>query len=77
MPWFDEYGLLPGRGAPGRGVPAARGALQGYRNRWSALRDAVLETEPTFREDLLAAVPAVDLLVERGSSRPDVPADQT
>ena len=35
-------------------VPAARGALQGYRNRWSALRDAVLETEPTFREDLLA-----------------------
>ena len=34
--------------------PAARGALQGYRNRWSALRDAVLETEPTFREDLLA-----------------------
>ena len=45
-------------------VPAARGALQGYRNRWSALRDAVLETEPTFREDLLAAVPAADLLVE-------------
>ncbi len=45
-------------------VPAARGALQGYRNRWSALRDAVLETEPTFREDLLAEVPAVDLLVE-------------
>jgi glucosamine--fructose-6-phosphate aminotransferase (isomerizing) len=46
------------------GVPAARGALQGYRNRWSALRDAVLETEPTFREDLLATVPAADLLVE-------------
>jgi len=45
-------------------VAAARGALQGYRNRWSALRDAVLETEPTFREDLLAEVPAVDLLVE-------------
>ena len=37
--------------------PRARGALQGYRNRWSALRDAVLETEPTFREDLLAEVP--------------------
>ncbi|MFL6206836.1 MAG: SIS domain-containing protein [Acidimicrobiales bacterium] len=45
-------------------LPAARGALQGYRNRWSALRDAVLETEPTFREDLLATVPAADLLVE-------------
>ena len=46
------------------GVPASRGALQGYRNRWSALRDAVLETEPTFREDLLTAIPVVDLLVE-------------
>jgi len=45
-------------------VAAARGALQGYRNRWSALRDAVLETEPTFREDLLTQVPAADLLVE-------------
>jgi len=45
-------------------VPAARGALQGYRNRWSALRDAVLETEPTFREDLLPEVPTADLLVE-------------
>ncbi len=45
-------------------VAAARGALQGYRNRWSALRDAVLETEPTFRDDLLAEIPVVDLLVE-------------
>ena len=44
-------------------VASARGALQGYRNRWAALRDAVLETEPTFREDLLTKVPAVDLLV--------------
>jgi glucosamine--fructose-6-phosphate aminotransferase (isomerizing) len=46
------------------GAAAARGALQGYRNRWSALRDAVLETEPTFREDLLPEVPTADLLVE-------------
>jgi glucosamine--fructose-6-phosphate aminotransferase (isomerizing) len=45
-------------------VATARGALQGYRNRWAALRDAVLETEPTFREDRLADVPAGDLLVE-------------
>ena len=45
-------------------VAAARGALQGYRNRWSALRDAVLETEPTFREDVLTEVPTADLLVE-------------
>ena len=28
------------------------------------LRDAVLETEPTFREDLLATVPVDDLLTE-------------
>jgi glucosamine--fructose-6-phosphate aminotransferase (isomerizing) len=44
-------------------VGAARGALQGYRNRWAALRDAVLETEPTFRDDLLTQVPTADLLV--------------
>ncbi|MDQ2648316.1 MAG: SIS domain-containing protein [Actinomycetota bacterium] len=41
----------------------ARAALQGYRSRWAALRDAVLETEPTFREDLLTTVPTADLLV--------------
>ena len=43
------------------GPPAAR--CQGYRNRWAALRDAVLETEPTFRDDLLTTVPTADLLV--------------
>jgi glutamine---fructose-6-phosphate transaminase (isomerizing) len=43
---------------------AARGVLQGYRNRYAPLVDAVLETEPTFREDRLADVPVVDLLVE-------------
>jgi glucosamine--fructose-6-phosphate aminotransferase (isomerizing) len=36
--------------------------LQGYRNRYSAVRDAVMETEPTFREDLLGQQPVVDLL---------------
>ncbi len=40
----------------------ARGVLQGYRNRYSAVRDAVTETEPTFREDLLAAQSVSDLL---------------
>jgi glucosamine--fructose-6-phosphate aminotransferase (isomerizing) len=45
-------------------VATARGALSGYRNRYAALRDAVLETEPTFREDLLGDLPTVDLLVE-------------
>ena len=45
-------------------VDAARGVLQGYRNRYSELRDAVTETEPSFREDLLAAIPPEDLLTE-------------
>jgi glucosamine--fructose-6-phosphate aminotransferase (isomerizing) len=40
----------------------ARGVLQGYRNRYAGLRDFVTETEPTFREDLLASVPVDDLL---------------
>jgi glucosamine--fructose-6-phosphate aminotransferase (isomerizing) len=56
--------LLHVRFADRLSVASARGALQGYRNRWSALRDAVLETEPTFREDLLAEVSTADLLVE-------------
>jgi glucosamine--fructose-6-phosphate aminotransferase (isomerizing) len=42
----------------------ARGVLQSYRNRFAALRDAVTETEPTFREDLLADLPVADLLIE-------------
>ena len=41
---------------------AARGVLQGYRNRYSALRDAVIETEDTFREDLLGDQDVADLL---------------
>ena len=41
---------------------AARGVLQGYRNRYSAVRDAVMETEPIFREDLLGQQPVADLL---------------
>jgi len=41
----------------------ARGVLQGYRNRYSGLRDFVTETEPTFREDLLSTIPVADLLV--------------
>jgi glucosamine--fructose-6-phosphate aminotransferase (isomerizing) len=43
---------------------AARGVLQGYRGRFAALRDAVTETEPAFREDLLADQPVADLLTE-------------
>ncbi len=41
---------------------AARGVLQGYRHRYSAMRDAVMETEPTFREDLLGQQSVADLL---------------
>ena len=46
-------------------LPAAviRGVLTGYRNRYAAIRDYVTETEPTFREDLLGTMNAVDLLV--------------
>ncbi len=40
----------------------ARGVLQGYRNRFSALRNAVIETEQTFREDLLEHQDVSDLL---------------
>ena len=39
-----------------------RSALQGYRDRYASLRDAVLETEPAFRDDLLTAVPIVELM---------------
>lgn len=41
---------------------AARSVLIGYRGRYGALRDAVMETEPTFRDDLLSSVPVVELL---------------
>jgi glucosamine--fructose-6-phosphate aminotransferase (isomerizing) len=43
-------------------VAAAAGVLQGYRSRYAALRDAVTETEPTFREEVLGELPIVDLL---------------
>jgi glucosamine--fructose-6-phosphate aminotransferase (isomerizing) len=45
-------------------APTVRGVLQGYRNRYAVLRDAVLETEPTFREDLLSSLPVDVLLTE-------------
>jgi glutamine---fructose-6-phosphate transaminase (isomerizing) len=46
----------------GLGVPALRTALSGYRERYAALRDAVLETEPSFRDDVLASVDVVELM---------------
>lgn len=42
----------------------ARSVLRGYRSRYQSLRELVTETEDTFREDLLADQPVVDLLTE-------------
>ncbi len=41
---------------------AMRGVLQGYRERYAALRDMVTETEPTFREDVLGEIDVLELL---------------
>jgi glucosamine--fructose-6-phosphate aminotransferase (isomerizing) len=46
------------------GKDVLRSVLGGYRNRYAALADAVTETEPSFDEDLMAAMPVVDLLCE-------------
>lgn len=43
---------------PGR----MRSVLEAYRGRYAALKDAVTETEPTFRDDLLGALTPIDLL---------------
>ncbi len=42
-------------------VPTLRTALTTYRNRFRAIEAAVTETEPTFRDDLLATVPLDEL----------------
>lgn len=54
--------LLHVRFAESLTVTAARGVLQGYRNRYSEMRDAVTETEPDFDEERLARIAPVDLL---------------
>jgi glucosamine--fructose-6-phosphate aminotransferase (isomerizing) len=41
-----------------------RSVLQGYRDRYSALRDIVTETEPTFRDDLLGEISVESLLID-------------
>ena len=45
-------------------LPVLRAVLQGYRNRYSAIRNAVTETEPVFRDDLLTDLSVVDLMTE-------------
>ena len=43
-------------------APVAQGVLQGYRNRYSELLDAVTETEPALDHGRLAEIAVVDLL---------------
>ncbi len=45
-------------------LPAGRmrSVLEAYRGRYAALKDAVTETEDTFRDDLLGAFPPIELL---------------
>ncbi|HWJ63867.1 MAG TPA: SIS domain-containing protein [Acidimicrobiales bacterium] len=45
-------------------LPAGRmrSVLEAYRGRYAALKDAVTETEPTFRDDLLGSLPPIELL---------------
>jgi glucosamine--fructose-6-phosphate aminotransferase (isomerizing) len=45
-------------------LPALRAVLLGYRNRYAAIKNAVTETEPVFRDDLLTTVDVVDLMTE-------------
>jgi glucosamine--fructose-6-phosphate aminotransferase (isomerizing) len=45
-------------------VSSCRGVLQGYRNRYAQLKDAVTEVEPSFREDLLGELSVADLLTK-------------
>jgi len=45
-------------------LPALRAVLQGYRNRYGAIKHAVTETEPVFRDDILADVPIVELMTD-------------
>ena len=41
-----------------------RSVLEGYRGRYGALKDAVTESQPSFRDDLLETIPIIDLLTK-------------
>ncbi len=45
-------------------VSVLRGVLRGYRNRYSLLRDAVMETEPSFDEERLETITVEELLCD-------------
>ncbi|MEX2659075.1 MAG: SIS domain-containing protein [Acidimicrobiales bacterium] len=42
----------------------SRAVLEGYQGRYAALTDAVTETEPSLRDEVLGTIPIVDLLTE-------------
>ncbi len=42
----------------------ARAVLQGYRGRYTALQDAVTETQPVFDDAVLGRIPLVDLMTQ-------------
>ncbi len=54
--------LLHGRFAESLAAGRMRSVLESYRGRYAALKDAVTETEPTFRDDLLGEFPPIELL---------------
>jgi glucosamine--fructose-6-phosphate aminotransferase (isomerizing) len=56
--------LLHVRFADRLGAAPMRAVLEGYQGRYSALVDAVTETESTFDDEVLASVDVVDLLTE-------------
>ncbi len=43
-------------------TPSMKAVLQGYRGRYGALEDAVTESHPSFRDDILSTINVVDLL---------------
>ena len=49
---------------PSLSPEAAQRVLEGYRNRFAALRDEVTETEPDFRLDRLGDITTEALLLE-------------
>jgi glucosamine--fructose-6-phosphate aminotransferase (isomerizing) len=56
--------LLHVRFADHLGAAPMRAVLEGYQGRYSALVDAVTETESTFDDERLASVDVIDLLTE-------------
>ena len=56
--------LLHVRFQPSLSPETAQQVLEGYRNRFAALRDEVTETEPDFRLDRLGDISTEDLLLE-------------